>query len=104
MIRPPITIIFGLLAGSLSAAGLPKQQEITARPVGPFQVSGNRILDSKGRVFLMRGTQLTEFHLQTVERDNRAGEDFGPHSATSLSAVRLRFNMNTVRLPLDVRE
>lgn len=52
----------------------------------------------------MRGTQLTEFHLQTVARDNRAGEDFGPHSATSLSAVRLRFNMNAVRLPVNVLE
>lgn len=52
----------------------------------------------------MRGTQLTEFHPQTVERGNRAGADYGPHSATSLSAIRLRFNMNTVRLPLNVPE
>lgn len=62
------------------------------------------MLDSQGRAFLMRGTQLTEFHLQTVARDNRAGEDFGAHSATSLSAIRLRFNMNTVRLPVNVLE
>src|SRR6202050_693207 len=112
MSRPTITvIIFGLLlAGGvlrLTAASLPSQpkhQQITPNPAGPFGVSGNSVLDSQGRVFLMRGTQLTEFHPQTVEHDNRAGVDFGPHSATSLSAIRLRFNMNTVRLPLNVLE
>lgn len=102
---------FGLLLGvgalHLAAAGLPsnpKHQQITQSPVGPFHVSGNLILDSKGNPFLMRGTLLTEFRPQNVDRDNRAGEDFGPHSATSLSAIRLRFNMNTVRLPMNVLE
>jgi uncharacterized protein (TIGR03437 family) len=103
--------IFGLLLACnilrLAAASLvsqPKQQQITPNPAGHFHVSGNRLLDSQGRAFLMRGTQLKEFHLQTVERDNRAGEDFGAHSATSLSAIRLRFNMNTVRLSVNVLE
>jgi len=94
--------VFHLAAASLPA--LPKHQEITPNPAGPFHVSGNNILDSKGHVFLLRGTQLTDFHLKTVERDNRAGDDFGPHSATSLSAIRLRFNMNAVRLPVDILE
>src|ERR1700678_1797337 len=108
--RTSAVTIFGLLASNvlhLAAAGLPtqsKQQQITLNPSGPFHVSGNRMLDSQGRAFLMRGTQLTEFHLQTVDRDNRAGDDFGAHSATSLSAIRLRFNMNTVRLPVNVLE
>lgn len=52
----------------------------------------------------MRGTQLTEFRPQTVARDTRNGVDFGPHSATSLAAIRLRFNMNTVRVPVAVRD
>lgn len=108
MRRPTIALFFfGLLAGGLAAASLTsssKQQAITPAPAGPFHVSGNAILDSRGRAFLIRGTQLTEFHLQTVARDNRAGEDFGAHSATSLSAVRLRFNMNAVRLPVNVLE
>jgi uncharacterized protein (TIGR03437 family) len=93
-----------LLAWPLPAANLPVQrtQEITPAPVGPFHVVGSRVMDSKGRPFLMRGTQLTEFRPQTVVRDNRAGADFGPHSATSLTAIRLRFNMNTVRLPMKV--
>jgi uncharacterized protein (TIGR03437 family) len=112
MIRPMIalTVLGLLLAGNFSnaaAAGLPsnsKYQQITPSPAGPFHASGNQILDSHGLPFLMRGTQLTEFHPGTAERDNRAGEDFGPHSATSLSAIRLRFNMNTVRLPVNVFE
>lgn len=109
--RTSAVSIFGLLlacnALHLAAASLssqPKQQQITPNPAGPFHVSGNRMLDSQGRAFLMRGTQLTEFHLRTVERDNGAGEVFGSHSATSLSAIRLRFNMNTVRLPVNVLE
>src|SRR3984957_12955341 len=107
--RTSAVTIFGLLlAGNLlhlAAASLPsqpKQQQITPNPAGPFHVSGNRMLDSHGRAFPMRGTQLTEFQLQTVDRDNGAGEVFGAHSATSLSAIRLRFNMNTVRLPVNV--
>ena len=94
-----------LLAGS--AANLPThapQQALTPSPHGPFHIDGNRIVDAKGRPFLMRGTQLTEFHLQTMAHDNRYGRDFGEHSPTSLSAIRLRFNMNTVRLPLDPGE
>src|SRR5580704_9869509 len=109
--RMSAVTVFGLLLACnvlrLAAASLPsqpKQQQITPNPAGPFHISGNRLLDSQGRAFLMRGTQLTEFHLQTVERDNRAGADYGAHSATSLSAIRLRFNMNTVRLPVNVLE
>lgn len=44
-----------------------------------------------------------EFRPKTAARDSRPG-DFGPHSATSLTAIRLRFNMNTVRLPLNVAD
>lgn len=67
-------------------------------------MSHNRILDRQGHAFLLRGTQLPEFHVRTAAWNNRAGEDYGPHSATSLSAIRLRFNMNAVRLPLDVSD
>src|SRR5712692_7695215 len=91
----------------LACAALPASsvsQKITSAPAGPFHISGNQIVDSKGRVFLMRGTQLTLFRPQTVVRDTRAGLDFGPHSATSLAAIRLRFNMNTVRVPVTVRD
>src|SRR5579862_7783007 len=74
----------------------------TLAPAGPFHVSGNQILDSKGRPFLIRGTQIAPFQLATVARDNRAGLDYGAHSATTLSAIRLRFNLNAVRLQVDV--
>src|SRR5579862_3796182 len=76
----------------------------TPAPAGPFHVSGNQILDSKGRPFLIRGTQVAPFHPETAAHDNRAGLDYGAHSATTLSAIRLRFNMNAVRIPLDLRE
>jgi uncharacterized protein (TIGR03437 family) len=81
-----------------------RQQELTPAPAGPFHVAGNAILDSKGHSFLMRGTQLLEFRPETAAYDNRGGLDYGPHSATSLSAIRLRFNMNTVVLPLNAAD
>jgi uncharacterized protein (TIGR03437 family) len=85
-------------------ASHPNPQAVTAAAAGPFHVQGNRILDAHGRAFQMRGTQLPDFHLQTAAWNNRGGEDYGAHSSTSLSAIRLRFNMNAVRLPLDVSE
>ena len=97
----------GTTALTLAGAGIPRpipQQQVTPAPAGPFHIDHTQVIDSQGRPFLMRGTQLTEFHLGTAAFDNRAGRDFGPHSATSLTAVRLRFNMNTVRLPLNVQE
>lgn len=93
-----VLVTYNALALDLS------QQQVTSSPNGPFRVEHAQILDSTGQPFLMRGTQLTDFHLGTVAADNRAGRDFGAHSATSLTAVRLRFNMNAVRLPLDITE
>jgi len=48
----------------------------TPAPAGPFHVSGNQILDSKGRPFLIRGTQVAPFHPETAAHDNRARADF----------------------------
>ena len=108
-----IGFVFALLLSSCAsqaASGAtlspqPSQQALTPAPNGPFHVQGNQIVDAKGRPYLMRGTQLTPFHPQTAARDAASANDvFGPHSATSLSAIRLRFNMNAVRLPLDITE
>jgi len=77
-------------------------QELTPAPRGPFHVTGNHIVDAAGRTFLIRGTQLAEFRLQTAAHNFRSGADVGPYSATSLSAIRLRFNMNAVRVTLNV--
>jgi uncharacterized protein (TIGR03437 family) len=99
-----LCLTFALLLASVGQAGPAHQQEVTPAAAGPFHVDQNQIVDAKGHAFLMRGTQLTAFHLATVTEDNRGGSDFGPHSATSLTALRLRFNMNTARLPLDIRE
>ena len=102
-----IASVLGCLLVPLFSAnlpGIPKIQKVTSAPSGPFTVVGHRLMDSDGQPFLMRGTQLQPFRLANVGDDNRAGDVFGAHSATSLSAVRLRFNMNTVRLPVDSAE
>jgi uncharacterized protein (TIGR03437 family) len=87
-----------------TVASRPGRQQVTDSPAGPFHVAGNRLIDSQGHPFLMRGTQLKEFPPRTAAQDARSGLGFGPHSATSFTAIRLRFNMNTVRLPLNVAE
>jgi len=97
-------VTFALFLASTSWAGSLHRQELTPAPQGPYRVDHNQILDSAGHPYLMRGTQLTDFHPRTAAWDNRGEPDFGPHSPTSLTAIRLRFNMNAVRLPLDIRE
>ncbi|HWC98340.1 MAG TPA: cellulase family glycosylhydrolase [Candidatus Sulfopaludibacter sp.] len=109
--RTIVLFVSGLLLASVAlqfaATGHPNhpgQQVISTAASGPYRVQANRLLDVHGRVFLMRGTQLPAFHLSTAAWNNRAADDYGAHSATSLSAIRLRFNMNAVRLPLDVSD
>jgi hypothetical protein len=84
----------GLLAGVLPA------QQLTLAPKGPFHVAEGRLVDASGRPFLIRGTELPEFRADTVAHHERSGEDFGAYSGTSLSAIRLRFNLNAVLLPI----
>src|ERR1039458_3881164 len=79
------------------------QQKLTTTPAGPFHVAGNRIVDAKGQPFLIRGTQLPGFHLPAA-LSRTVGQQFGPYSATTLSTIRLRFNMNAVRLPVNVAD
>ncbi|MEP6962720.1 MAG: hypothetical protein ABI995_11630, partial [Acidobacteriota bacterium] len=89
------TCALALLTGSYAVkpVAMPvTRQRITAAPSGPFHVAGNQILDAQGRSFLMRGTQLTDFHWKTALADRASADNyFGPHSATSLTAIRLRF-------------
>ncbi len=47
---------------------------------------------------------MPEFRLDTLAHNSRSGDDYGPYSATALSAIRLRFNMNAVRVPLNVND
>src|ERR1039458_10319386 len=79
------------------------QQKLTAVPAGPFHVAGNRIVDAKGQPFLIRGTQLPGFHLPAA-LSRTVGQQFGPYSATTLSTIRLSFNMNAVRIPVNVAD
>ena len=79
-------------------------QHVSAAPSGPYHIQGAQILDSAGRPYLLRGTELIPFDPLTAEYDNRAGMEFGGHSGTTLSALRLRFNLNSVRLPVTIED
>ena len=76
---PGLLLFSSVLFG---ATVLPPQdrQELTPAPRGPFHVTGNRILDAAGHPFLIRGTQLAEFRLQTEAYNYRSGADVGPYS------------------------
>jgi hypothetical protein len=76
----------------------------TPAPQGPFRVIGNQLTDARGVPFLIRGTQTAPFHIRTAKYDARSSTDFGPHAATSFSAIGLRFNMNAVRIAAEVSE
>jgi hypothetical protein len=93
-----------ILACTILPAFSSSSQHITPAPQGPFHVAGKYLLDAHDIAFPLRGTELPAFHPQTVAHDTRAAADFGPHSATSLAAIRLRFNMNAVRIPVDVAD
>src|ERR1035441_3659662 len=97
----PLLVLNSLLFGA-TVLPIQHRQGLTPVPHGPFHVAGDRIVDATGHRFLIRGTQLAEYRLQTAAYNSRSGEDFGPYSGTALSAIRLRFNMNAVRVPGNV--
>src|SRR5512133_122435 len=86
-----------LLATSLAAepVGL-----LTPPAAGPYRVAGNRILDSQGRPYLARGTELPTLTLRLADIAGD-GHEFGPFSPSSLISIRQRLNMNAVRLPVN---
>ncbi|MEO8373261.1 MAG: hypothetical protein ABI806_29010, partial [Candidatus Solibacter sp.] len=76
--------------------------QLTQAPAGPYRVSGNRILDSAGRPFLTRGTELPALTLKASDIAGD-GRELGAFSPSSLVSIRQRLNMNAVRLPLDAQ-
>ena len=67
--------------------------QLTIRPAikGPLRVQGNLLQDSNGLVVTLQGTQ--------------APEDLDlKYAGTMFSTIRQRWNMNAVRLPLNVEE
>jgi len=85
---------------SLHCFFVAQSAQLTPATNGPYHVSGNRILDSAGRPYLARGTELPEL---TLKASDIAGDGlrFGAFSPSSLVSIRQRLNMNAVRLPLD---
>ena len=72
---------------------------LTPAPAGPYRVDGNRILDGKGRPYLVRGTELPSLTLNPADIAGD-GKEFGAFSPSSLISIRQRLNMNAVRLKI----
>ena len=96
-----------LLLSWVSLLGANASGDSTARltpaAAGPYRIDGNRILDSKDRPYLMRGTELPTL---TLNRADIAGDgkEFGAFSPSALISIRQRLNMNGVRLPVSPLE
>src|SRR5258708_6651259 len=73
---------------------------ITSATAGPYGVEDNRILDAKGRPYLVRGTEMPAVTLQASDFAGN-GKEFGPFSRSSFSTIRHRLNMNAIRLPVS---
>jgi uncharacterized protein (TIGR03437 family) len=86
-----------LLVGGVSLLGA---AGVTPAAAGPYRIEGNRILDFKGRPYLVRGTELPTL---TLNRADIAGDgkEFGAFSPSALVSIRHRLNMNAVRLPVS---
>ena len=76
------------------------RQELTAAPRGPLHIERNYLVDNQGQPFLIRGTQLPAFGTRYPAKSG----EFEPHSATVFSTIRQRWNMNAVRLPLNLAD
>lgn len=74
---------------------------ITPAPAGPYHVRGRQIIDSKGRPYLIRSTNLPPI---TLDRPPDHPRDFGPFSGTTFITIRQRLNMNAIRLHVDAHE
>src|ERR1017187_4598103 len=84
-------------------AGGESTPQLTPAAAGPYQVDGNRIVDVKGRRYLVRGTELPTLTLKTADIAGN-GKEFGAFSASALISIRQRLNMNAVRLPVSPRQ
>src|ERR1019366_7558517 len=73
-------------------AGGEAAPRLTPAPAGPYQVNGNRILDTKGRPYLVRGTELPALTLNPADIAGD-GVQFGAFSASSLISIRQRLKI-----------
>jgi uncharacterized protein (TIGR03437 family) len=74
---------------------------VTPAPAGPYHIRGNRIIDSKGRPYLIRSTNLPPVTLNRLNRPPDHPRNFGPFSGTTFITIRQRLNMNAIRLHVD---
>ena len=92
--RTTISDMGSRACAALFLCSLLRAVEVTPPPLGPFHIEGNRIVDARGKGFLLRGTELPEFTLTDYQ-------GFGPFSLSAFATLRHRMNLNAVRLPLN---
>jgi hypothetical protein len=93
-------VLLLLFAGSVSLAAAASAPQITPALNGPYRVEAQRIVDARGRAYLVRGTEMPTV---TLKADDFFGDgkEFGPFSASSFATIRQRLNMNAIRIPVS---
>jgi cytochrome c peroxidase len=93
-------VLLLLFADSVSLAAAASAPQITPAVNGPYHVEAQRIVDARGRPYLIRGTEMPTVTLK-AEDFFGDGKEFGPFSASSFVTIRQRLNMNAVRIPVS---
>ena len=93
-------VLLLLFVDSVSLAAGASAPRITPAPRGPYHVEAQRIVDARGRPYLVRGTEMPRVTLK-AEDFSGDGNEFGPFSPSSFATIRQRLNMNAVRLPVS---
>lgn len=91
------TIGFVLMSCVLASA----QPGPTPMPQGPLHTQGNMLLDSAGHVIVLKGTEMPGLNVAHPDPSGVETQTAAALTATTFSTIRLRWNMNALRLPVS---
>lgn len=77
------------------------QPGLTSVPEGPLHARGNKLLDSAGHVIVMKGAEMPGLNIASSYLTGVEAQTAAALSATTFSTIRLRWNMNVLRLPVS---
>jgi uncharacterized protein (TIGR03437 family) len=101
---PPQLASMLILPWALALAQPVAPQVRTPVSHGALHVEHNLLVDATGRHIVLRGTQLQEFNRASSTSDVYSGDQFGAFSTQIFSVIRHWWNMNAVRLPVNVAD
>src|SRR5437588_5018015 len=93
-------VIILLLAGSFFRAGA--HAPVLPAIRGPLEVRGGTIFDSTGDPITLRGVSMLGLEVPDPRPESAEARNISGMTEATLGVVRLRWNMNILRLPVSV--